>query len=45
MRSKRDVSRNNNTIPIVWRTTVIDPGDGSGDGIIELPSELLNQLG
>lgn len=28
-----------------WRTTIQDAGDGSGDGILELPDELLAQLG
>lgn len=28
-----------------WRVVCQDPGDGSGDVIVELPSELLQQLG
>lgn len=28
-----------------WRVVCQDPGDGSGDVIIELPSELLERLG
>lgn len=28
-----------------WRVVCQDPGDGSGDVVIELPSELLEQLG
>lgn len=28
-----------------WRVVCQDPGDGSGDVIIELPTELLEQLG
>ncbi|WP_273680303.1 AbrB/MazE/SpoVT family DNA-binding domain-containing protein [Pseudomonas aeruginosa] len=28
-----------------WRVVCQDPGDGSGDAIIELPSELLDRLG
>ncbi|WP_262499024.1 AbrB/MazE/SpoVT family DNA-binding domain-containing protein [Pseudomonas sp. WS 5011] len=28
-----------------WRVVCQDPGDGSGDVIVELPSELLEQLG
>lgn len=28
-----------------WRVVCQDPGDGSGDVIVELPSELLKQLG
>jgi antitoxin component of MazEF toxin-antitoxin module len=28
-----------------WRIACQDPGDGSGDVIVELPSELLEQLG
>lgn len=28
-----------------WRLVCQDPGDGSGDVIVELPSELLEQLG
>lgn len=28
-----------------WRIVCQDPGDGSGDVVIELPSELLEQLG
>lgn len=30
---------------IKFTTTVIDAGDGSGDGIIEIPNELLDSLG
>ncbi len=28
-----------------WRVVCQDPGDGSGDVILELPSELLERLG
>ena len=28
-----------------WRVVCQDPGDGSGDVIVELPSELLEQFG
>lgn len=28
-----------------WRVACQNPGDGSGDVIVELPSELLEQLG
>lgn len=28
-----------------WRVVCQDPEDGSGDAIVELPSELLEQLG
>ena len=28
-----------------WRVVCQDPGDGSGDVIVELPSELLERLG
>lgn len=28
-----------------WRVICQDPGDGSGDVIVELPSELLEKLG
>ncbi len=28
----------------MWRTTLLDAGDGSGDSIVELPDELLAQL-
>ena len=28
-----------------WRVVCQDPGDGSGDVIVELPSELLEKLG
>lgn len=28
-----------------WRTTIRDAGDGSGDGILELPDDMLTQLG
>lgn len=28
-----------------WRVVCQDPGDGSGDVIVELPFELLQQLG
>lgn len=28
-----------------WQTTIQDAGDGSGDGILELPEALLAQLG
>ncbi|MFA5170267.1 MAG: hypothetical protein WC426_01780 [Sulfuriferula sp.] len=34
-----------NALPIAWRARVIDTGDGSGDGMIELPDYLLEQLG
>ncbi|WP_273527052.1 AbrB/MazE/SpoVT family DNA-binding domain-containing protein [Pseudomonas sp.] len=33
------------TTPESWRVVCQDPGDGSGDVIVELPSELLEQLG
>lgn len=29
----------------LWSTRIIDAGDGSGDGIVELPDSLLTQLG
>lgn len=28
-----------------WQLTVVDAGDGSGDGILPLPEELIKQLG
>jgi len=28
-----------------WETTILDAGDGSGDGILELPDELCSQMG
>lgn len=28
-----------------WRVVCQDPGDGSGDVIVEIPSELLEKLG
>lgn len=28
-----------------WQAVCQDPGDGSGDVIVEIPSELLEQLG
>jgi hypothetical protein len=31
--------------PDSWRVVCQDPGDGSGDVIVELPSELLEKLG
>lgn len=31
--------------PDIWRVACQDPGDGSGDVIVELPSELLEKLG
>lgn len=31
--------------PESWRVVCHDPADGSGDVVIELPSELLDQLG
>lgn len=33
------------TTPDSWRVECQDPGDGSGDVIVELPSELLEKLG
>lgn len=33
------------TTPESWRVVCQAPGDGSGDVIVELPSELLEQLG
>jgi bifunctional DNA-binding transcriptional regulator/antitoxin component of YhaV-PrlF toxin-antitoxin module len=42
---KRDKSRKQpNTWPVMWHAKLIDPGDGSGDQLIELPDELLDQL-
>lgn len=38
-------SKLKNTVPIKWLATLINAGDGSGDCLIELPEELLNQLG
>jgi hypothetical protein len=29
----------------VWQLTLIDAGDGSGDAILPLPDDLLNQIG
>lgn len=29
----------------LWHTTVIDAGDGSGDGLLPLPDELLAHIG
>ena len=29
----------------IWKLTLIDPGDGSGDALIELPDELLATVG
>lgn len=29
----------------LWRTTIVEASDGSGDGIIQLPDELLMQIG
>jgi hypothetical protein len=34
-----------NTTAIKWIATILDAADGTGDGIIELPEELLKQLG
>lgn len=31
--------------PNSWRVVCQDPGDGSGDVIVDLPSELLEKLG
>lgn len=28
-----------------WQGCIVDAGDGSGDGILELPDELMEQLG
>ncbi len=28
----------------IWKLTLIDPGDGSGDALIELPEELLDEF-
>lgn len=33
------------TTPYSWRVACQDPDDGSGDVIVELPSELLEKLG
>ena len=33
-----------NTVPSLWRATILDANDGSGDGTIELPDALLSQL-
>lgn len=33
------------TTPDSWRVVCQDPGDDSGDVIVELPSELLEKLG
>lgn len=29
----------------IWKLTLIDPEDGSGDALVELPEELLAQVG
>jgi hypothetical protein len=29
----------------LWRTTIVEASDGSGDGIMQLPDELLMQIG
>ena len=34
-----------NTWPVKWHAKLIDTGYGSGDLFIELPDDLLNQLG
>lgn len=33
------------TWPIAWRTTIVDAGDDSEDGILFLPDELLDEVG
>jgi len=30
---------------VLWTTNILDSADGSGDAIIEIPEELLAQLG
>jgi hypothetical protein len=34
-----------NKSPKKWDLTLLDTGDGSGDGYIELPEELLQEIG
>lgn len=34
-----------NTIPATWQARILDAGDGTGDGILELPDALMAQLG
>jgi len=34
-----------NTRAIKWLTSLQDAGDGSGDSILELPHDLMHQLG
>lgn len=34
-----------NTVPISWQATILNAGGSSGDGIIELPDDLLAQMG
>ncbi len=29
----------------IWKLRLIDPGDGSGDALVELPDELLAKVG
>jgi len=29
----------------IWKLTLIDPEDGSGDALVELPDELLAEVG
>jgi len=38
-------SRITKTGPNTWRTILINVGDGSGDAILELPREVVNQWG
>lgn len=33
------------TTPCSWTVVCRDPGDGSGDVVVELPAELLEKLG
>ena len=31
--------------PKIWISTIEDAGDGSGDGVVALPDEILDELG
>ena len=42
---KRNKAKQPNTWPVMWHAKLIDPCDGSGDQLIELPNDLLDQLG
>jgi hypothetical protein len=45
LRTMRKQALTSNMRPTQWSTTIEDAGDGSGDGMLLLPDDLVEQLG